>query len=364
MNASPRVAVRQDDYNRFQKFKVLKHTGKIEEIMRGQIPSPVEWVIYPSNICGYRCGHCIMAKEQQDHRGMLSKTAMDRIAVDAKKNGIKVVIFSGGGDPLLNPHTVASARRLRDLGVKTGLNNQGYLLDDPTAFDFVRYSVDAATPETYQAIHRVPRGDGWERVNASIKKLAEARAAGAATEMGLAFLITPLNFQEVYQFCEWGSQYEPDFFHIRPAYLDGNYLDAEYPGGGLKIKDEIIPNLREMALKIHKDFPNAYFRIDKFEGYWTPKKYTQCRANTLIAVTSGDGAFLICQDRGIMADENYLRWGDYNKHDFATNWWSAQHRQVMNSIDLDRCPRCVEAGYNEIIEHGFVQSDGMKLDLL
>lgn len=353
-----------DKINRFQGFKILAHSNRIKQIVDGQIPQPVEWVIYPSNICGYRCGHCIMAKEHQDHRAMLSKEAMKKIPGDAKSNGVKCVIFSGGGDPLLNPLTPETARRCKESGILTGINNQGYLLDDVLPYDFVRYSVDAASAETYQDIHRVPKGDGWERVNENIARHKALRDKGHRIEMGLAFLITPLNFHEVYQFCEWASKYEPDFIHIRPAYLEADYLDKEYPNGGVHLKDQIVPNLREMAKRIKQDFPNAYFTIDKFEGFWTPKEYSKCRATPLMAVTSGDGAFLICQDRGIMNTENYLRWGDYNTQSFREIWYGDKHKEVIQSIDLGTCPRCVESFYNTVIEKGFVEGDVLKLDLI
>ena len=106
-----------------------------------------------------------------------------------------------------------------------------------------------------------------------------------------------------------------------------------------------------------------FFRVDKFEGFWTKKLYSKCRANPLIAVTSGDGAFLICQDRGIRKEESYLRWGDYNTQSFEEIWNSPTHRKVIDSIDLDKCPRCVENGYNEIIENVFMKDD-LKLDIL
>lgn len=305
-----------------------------------------------------------MAREQIDHRQILSEAAMAKIPEDAKRHGIKNVVFSGGGDPLLNRFTVETARKCKDYGIFTGIDNQGYLLKDPTAFNFIRYSVDAATSDTYQKIHSVPKGDGWEVVNANIANHARLRREGHKIEMGLAFLITPYNFHEVYEFCEWGQQYDPDFMHIRPAYLDPDYLDQKYPGGGIKIKDEIVPNLRETALRIKKDFPNVHFTIDKFEGYWSKKLYDKCRATPLKAVTSGDGAFLVCKDRGIMKEEDYLRYGNYNVDSFEDIWWGDAHKKVIASIDLDRCPRCVDNFTNELIQATFVDEDAMKLDLI
>ena len=198
---------RHAQYNRFQKFKILSHSERIRTIVEGGIPPPVEWVIYPSNICGYQCSHCIMAKEHTDHRGMLSADAMARVPEDAYKHGIRCVVFSGGGDPLLNPGTKKAAEGLKERGVLTVMNNQGYLLDDPTPFHSIRYSVDAATPEMYQKIHRVPKGDGWERVNANLKKHKDLRDKGVKIEMGLAFLITPTNWKETALFCDWAQLY-------------------------------------------------------------------------------------------------------------------------------------------------------------
>jgi MoaA/NifB/PqqE/SkfB family radical SAM enzyme len=301
-----------------------------------------------------------MVKEQTDHRGMLSEATMNKIPEDAWLHGIKTVIFSGGGDPLLNKHTIETSRRLKKNGIQSGINTQGYHLTDASPFDFVRFSVDAASRETYQKIHGV---DGWERVNWNIRRAADLRKYGVKIELGLAFLVTPWNWQEAETFCEWSQQYEPDFVHIRPAFLAADYLKENYADGDKQLRESIIPALAKRAEEIKARYKNVYFRVEKFDGFWTPKIYSQCRANSLMAVTSGDGAFLVCQDRGIMAQEDHLRWGDYNTQTFREIWWSEDHKKVMGSIDLDKCPRCVMNGYNEIIEHCFVK-DGLKMDLL
>lgn len=349
-------------YNRFDGYKVLLHPEKVSDILAGAMPSPVEWVIYPSNTCGYQCAHCIMAREQVDHRNTLSKQAMLKIPKDVQEHDIQCVIFSGGGDPLLNPMTMDVARQLKKQGTLVGLNNQGYLCHDPTPFNFVRYSVDAATPETYSKIHGVNQ-ECWFRVNKNIQHHANLRARGEKIEMGLAFLVTPWNWQEVEHFVEWGQAFSPDFIHIRPAYLDADYLDKKYPGGGSLLKDSIIPALRELSKKLSNQHTNVYFRVDKFEGFWSPKLYQKCRATPLMAVTSGDGAFLVCQDRGISAEENYLRWGNYNTQSFKDIWWGQEHLDVLEKIDLPKCPRCVENGYNEIIEQ-VVMNNSLRKELL
>jgi hypothetical protein len=140
-------------------------------------------------------------------------------------------------------------------------------------------------------------------------------------------------------------------------------MEAQYPGGGKELKDVIIPKLRELSHKLQDEHKNVFFRVDKFEGFWSPKTYGKCRATPLMAVTSGDGAFLICQDRGISAEENYLRWGNYNTQTFEDIWYGAEHKAVIEKIDLPKCPRCVENAYNDVIEHVFM-NDSMKVNLI
>jgi MoaA/NifB/PqqE/SkfB family radical SAM enzyme len=344
----------EEKYNRFNGWKVLAHSEKIRQIIDGGMPAPVEWVVYPSNVCSYKCGHCIMAEEQVNHKTALSKVAMEKIPVDAERLGIKCVIFSGGGDPMLNPYTMESARELKRRGIMVGINNQGYFLNDPTPFNFVRYSVDAATKDTYYKIHKV---DGWERVNQNIQKLADLRAQGEKIDMGLAFLITPFNWFETYDFCKWAQQYNPDFMHLRPAFLDSGYLDKEYPDGDGQLRKNIMPELAKMKKQIESEFPNAFYKTGSLDSYWGPKTYSKCRSTPLMAVLGADGSFLICQD----VFDN--RWGNYNEMSFEECWFTEEHKAAIERINLKSCPRCVEYNMNEIIEHVFVK-DSLKVDLI
>jgi len=315
-------------YNRFQSLKVLSHIDKIRDIKKGVIPAPVEWIIYPSNGCPYDCSHCIM-KEERESKECLSPDVMAKIPEDVVEHGIKTVIFSGGGEPLSNKATTTTARVLKDLGIHTGINTNGLLLDTIKPFNFVRVSVDAATRETYKGVKGY---DGWDTVNANLDKCFHEKTG---EKIGLAFLITPDNYHEVYQFCEWASQYDYGFLHIRPAF---------YSDDRDKKMREITSYLMTVKEAVEKDFRDVFFKIDKFEGYWTPKLFDKCRATPLMAVLAADGKFVVCQDV-------FIRFGDYRKHSFEEAWWGMEHKKALSKIDITKCPRCVENTYNEVIEH-------------
>lgn len=330
------------EINRFNPMKVLVHLNKLEDIARGNIPYPVEWIVYPSNVCNYNCGHCIMKIEKQEFPGCLPESTMEKIPDDAEKYGIKTVIFSGGGEPLNHTLTLEILSRLKEKGINTGLNTNGFYLNDATNIDHLRVSIDAASRKTYKKVHGF---DGWDRVNDNLHNLRRGK------ELGLAFLIRPDNWSQIYQFCEWTQQFNPDFVHIRPAYLGAAYLEGR--------DDEmvsIMPSLLRIKETVEKNFKNVFFRMDKFDGYWTAKKYNKCRATPLIAVLIADGSFIVCQDV-------FKRFGNYNFQKFEECWNSKEHKAAIENININKCPRCVENGYNEIIQN-VVMEDGLKTCLL
>jgi MoaA/NifB/PqqE/SkfB family radical SAM enzyme len=309
-------------------MKVLAHHGKLVKLKRGIVCSPAQWVIYPSNACNMNCGHCIMKEERAENLAQLSEEVLDKAVFDAKKTGARSVIFSGGGEPLTNGQTMFAAEFAKSIGLATGMNTNGLLMfEDMTAIDFLRVSVDAATPETYQKVHGV---DGWDRLNESLSRLKR-------NELGLAFLITPDNFHEIMRFVAWAKKFDPTFVHIRPAWYADPKMDQRMR--------EISVHIEAVKEQVEATNKNVFFRLDKFDGYWTEPNFSKCLASPIMAVLGADGRFMVCQDV-------FTRFGgNYAEQDFESIWFGDDHRRVIAEIDVAKCPRCVENTYNEVIEH-------------
>ena len=331
--------------NRFNPHKVFFHADRLAMIKDGIVPNPVVWTVYPTNDCPYSCKHCIMREERTSNQKTLSDKTMNRIVDDAYKQSVKTVIFSGGGEPLMHPLTLDMCRVLKNRGIKTGLNTNGFLLPkDLSMVDYLRVSIDAADSATYCEVHGVSN-EAWNKTISNLKNIEKP-----PTELGLAFLITPDNWTQVFAFCEWAQQFNPDFIQIRPAYLEANYLS-----GGAEMR-QICESVNRIKSVITETFDNVYISTDKLEMFWRQKQYTQCSASMLKAVLAADGQFVVCQD-------NLIRFGDYNNNDFSDIWGSAAHIQAINDVNLDKCPRCVEFKTNELIE-SCVINDEMRMNLL
>jgi len=338
-----------DVYNRFNYMKYLVWKDNIEGILSGDFQAPVMMNVYPSNKCPFDCTFCIMRQEKQKHPVKLSRRTLFKAVHDCIENEIKGIHFGGGGEPLTHPDILDAMELAHGNGVKVALSTNAYLIRDAGRLarnvDYLRISFNCATPAMHRRIHRAPE-DAFERVVENIASVVNERTAG---DIGLAFLILPENFTEIYSFCKLAKDLGVDFVHIRPAYLKDD--------AALRL---ILSEALALSARAQRDFADDLdiFCIKyKFDGYWSGRKYDKCRATPLSAVLGADGWFRICLDvlePGI---------GDYNTMDFWDIWGSQRHKDILEEIDIDRCPRCVLNKANEIIENVFMK-DALRLVLI
>ena len=342
-----------NEYDRFNSWKVLVYADRIKKILAGEFPPPVVMHIYPSNICNLGCEWCIMSEERAKHPVKLEKETFYKAIKDASENDIKLIHISGGGEPLLHPniYDVLKYNNSLENRVKIAVSTNGTLLREDLCeyADHIRISLDAGSREIYQ---KVKNKDLFEKAYENIKNLVNYRNnKRIQCDIGLGFVISPENWTDVYNFCKVGSDLKIDFLHIRPAY----YPKTDPKNELLKA---LTPSVLALVEKAKKDFRDvAIFSItEKFDGYWTPRIYDKCRSTPLQAVLTATGEFVVCQDV-------FIRFGDYNKQSFWEIWNSNEHRQAIEKIDLDRCPRCVENKHNEIIQEMFIKNKA-RLELI
>lgn len=337
-------------YNRFFPYKILAYPDRLQAIADGKIPYPVIMHIYPTNFCNNNCTFCIMKEEKQNYPVQLSKRTLFKAIRAAKRVGVKLIHFSGGGEPTLHPDIIEAMILARELEIKTAISTNGsvFLKELPRVANHIRVSINAGTNETYLNNMR-PTGHNLNNVFNNIKKYVKIRNENKyECDIGTAFVMSYTNYTDIYQFCRKSNDINVDFVHIRPAFLKGE---------DWKIQD-IMSNAFAQSELAKKEFENLdIFTItDKFEGYWTPRTYSKCRSTPLVAVLSATGEFIICQDV-------FKRFGNLNTHQFEEIWGNDKHKKTIESIDLSKCPRCVENGINKIIQHCFLNDD-VRMDLI
>ncbi len=352
---------KMDIFNRFNSWKVLRYSDKLQQIADMEnialseehkyFPHPLVWHVYPSNKCNMDCTFCIMKEEKKKYPFSLSKDVLLKVVNDANRTGAHLIHFSGGGEPFLNPYTETAIRYNSEFDnpVKIAVSTNGvFLKPEITKYvNHVRVSLNASNETTHMNIMRSKKGD-FKKILDNIKDVIRLRNYdGDYHDVGMAFLITPSNWTEAYSFAEIAWDLGVDFVHFRPAFYPRSDSRNE------EIMDIVMNKMGKIRENILKDFSNRMsvgIVTEKFEGYWSSCNYKKCRATPLQCVLTASGEFVVCQDV-------FIRFGNYNKMSFEDCWFSQDHLAAINNIKLADCPRCVETRHNQIIEHMFIHND-------
>ena len=148
--------------------------------------------------CDHACGHCVddeVINTGPKYSGDNVLNTIDTLA----DRGLCSVILIGGGEPTLHPRFGEIVRHIKARGLELGLVTHGghaakivEVADQFQPTDWVRFSIDAATNETYQDIHFGQAGKKPRNTLAEI--LANGRAikdANPGIQLGYSYVVVP-----------------------------------------------------------------------------------------------------------------------------------------------------------------------------
>jgi organic radical activating enzyme len=203
-----RTLLKFEGYGVMTASKWLAHPGVVQKIVQRKFDeiTPVTSQISPSLRCTNACPMCSYAQTkdsllQAAHRADLEMSDRDMtLTINALcSGGVKGLVFTGGGEPLVNEHTIMGMGLAKNMKMSVGLFTNGVLLNDKAAArivsidpSFVRVSLNAGTSDAYAAVHGCDSHDTFQTVLANIRSLAEQKLATQARfHLDIGVLITP-----------------------------------------------------------------------------------------------------------------------------------------------------------------------------
>ncbi len=121
------------------------------------------------------------------------------------------VDLSGGGEPLLHPRFMEMVQSAKEAGCVTGFSTNATLLHPSISralvamgLDWIGFSIDGATPETYESIRA---GAHLREVQANVQGLRAVKAEQKATKpaMFLVYVLMRRNLEELPAAVEWAA---------------------------------------------------------------------------------------------------------------------------------------------------------------
>lgn len=150
--------------------------------------------------CNLRCVMCPWRSiaEKAENRGIMPQAVWE--ALRPHLHQIKSIDFSGGGEPLLQPHLLEWIKEARAAGCETGFLTNGLLLKKEftqevinAGVSWICVSVDGATGEVYEKIRT---GSNFRKVCENLGNIAELRN-GKIPKTMINFVLMPDNFHQI-----------------------------------------------------------------------------------------------------------------------------------------------------------------------
>lgn len=332
----------------FSSDKILKHLDRVNDWLAGKNPSPITVELDMTNLCNHRCPECVVNYFRVADNTSLSRKDTRNIIMQLAKNKIRGLIFTGGGEPLCNPHTLEAVKLAGSKGLDLGFITNGALITEQAAriilknCTWVRISLDASSPEVFKSTHGLD-GREFDRVVGKIGLLAEIKKkTKSKCTIGVGFLTCDDTVSDMVKATALTKKLGVDYLQFRPMQIHhGGKFDYHWTD----VEDKIAKCLPYSDEKFQLLYSRHKYEMAKDKNYG--RYYKKCYGQQFATVISASGKmYICCHLRGY---EKYCI-GDLKKDSFLKIWNSAKRQEIAEKINFKDCiPLCRDNTFNQIL---------------
>lgn len=320
----------KNELNRFDlKGKLYQKSAfeKLHALKEGELVYPLVIDFDVTTNCNLKCRHCI--SKDLLHKKEFSKEKLLSLANEFIEIGVKSIILTGGGEPLLNSNISDFILALKQGGIKIGLVSNGILLskyiETLKLLDWIRISVDAASDSTYYNLKLVHKFDD---IISGLKLLNMHKKCA----VGFSFLVLNneggTNIHEIYQAAVLAKEIGCDYFELKNSF-DMSHHNNMPSDEHLSILLDQLTKIKDLEDETFKVYSNYNIENITMHNGKVEQKCDKCYVSNLRTVVSPSGVYFCSYLRG---DKNKCI-GDVNEHSFVDVWKSTFKHKIYNSTN-------------------------------
>ena len=325
--------------NRYDPKKIFLHKGKIEKLLNNEIPTPVCVEIDPADgSCNQSCKDCRYESGNKKELRLIDSKILVNTLVELKQNGVLSVEWVGGSEPTLHPKIELFISIAKKLGFKNGIITNGVLLERIYSniinkdLEYVRISLDAASPGIYEYIH------GRNQFQKVIKNLITIIQQNVNQNIfGISFRIMPENVHEIVKAAKLSKS-------IGMCYIQYKYsLKKDNTG-----YSQGLNSLTQQQINKAKKYESKNFAVlgGSIIKASLPKTIG-CLSNPLVGVITAGGEIPFCI-RYRNNPEFHL--GNI-KDGFLKTWTNTKHYCMLKTMRNKKCQYiCKHHRYNAVLQ--------------
>jgi len=336
------------DVRQFSSDKILKHLDRIDEWLKGRNPYPITVEIDMTNICNHKCPECVVNYFRVNDASFLPLRLAKKIILQLAKNKIRGLIFTGGGEPLCNAHTLETAGLAKSKGMDVGFITNGSLLNHKAAkvllrcCTWIRVSLDAGSPEVFKLTHGM-NGNEFHNVISNIEMMVKIKKKiKSGCTIGIGFLTSDSTRPDMLKAVLSAKKTGVDYLQFRPMQVhNGGKFEYRWAD----VQDEIAKCLKHSGNGFNILYSQHKYEMSHDAQFG--RYYKKCYGQQFATVISASGKmYICCHTRGY---DKYCI-GDLKKNTFKDIWNSKKRKEAVKKIDFSDCiPLCRDNTFNQIL---------------
>lgn len=277
--------------------KLIYHVSRVHEWLQGKDIYPIYIEISLFAGCNHRCIFCAFDFLQYKPYS-LDESCLKRFILEASKEGLKSILYSGEGEPLLHEDAADIIVLTKKAGIDVAVTTNGVLLDKEMAkrllghLSWIRMSLNAGAKKTYSIIHGTKKDDFNIVIN-NIKEAVKIRNKNKySCTIGVQFLLLPQNYKEIVSLVQILTDIGVDYLIIKPYSqhpLSFNKIDPEF-------KYRNLLYLKEKLKRYSKKDFQIIFRQRAMEKISEKKPYKYCLGLPFAAHITAEGDVYPCNN--------------------------------------------------------------------
>lgn len=263
------------DKIRMDSHKLIYHPQRVAMWQRGENIYPIEVEISPSGACNHRCIFCAVDYIGYQPDFLDKDVILHNMQIMGQK-GLKSVICSGEGEPLLNTELPDIATGIKSYGIDVAMSSNGVLFTKEMAdycldaFTWIRFSVASFEGNSYDQIQCGQKGD-LEKVKTNLSDAVEIKKKkNARTTLGVQCLLMPQNMHQIVSMARELKEIGVDYFTIKP------YSQHLHSHNKMVIDYSEMLELEQELCKFQSEQYAVYFRANAMNKTHKEKCYQEC----------------------------------------------------------------------------------------
>lgn len=347
------------DGSYYSPWKALHQAEDIHKLKKGELIAPKDIQVDLEAFCPHSCEFCSYRNVNWQGYGMefeepgkrvpeetgLSKDIALNLPKQMYEAGIPSIELTGGGEPMVYPYIDEFLDELGDYPIELAIVTNGASLNERIQsklrnLKWIRFSVDAITPETHSVVHRVPKSV-FDIVLKNIRSVVGRRFEDC--KVGVSFVITENNYPEIEAAASFYKDLGVDSIRYTFTY------DPE--GEGAMSAQQARESERAMnrARMLQDETFKVFGTMRRLEYYSQPNNdFHFCGYQFFTWAVGYDGLVYPCC---IMKYHKGFAMGDLRTETLTEVIHSDRRKEFVESFNVEKCKPCWLRDKNQFIEY-------------